>query len=573
MLISDTPDNPVSQVPAVRSHWQQLDATARLAYLEAGQPITYELLMESLNSPAPALRAKCRELLNSHLSETFRLLGLDFQEMLRVWEQAGVASEILDWLQVPASPPNTAPAPELLAPPVPITHETQWPTAPPTPPFDKTALYAALAASLPMLAGPPPTQTPQTTPAAPVPPELPTPAPPVPEKPHPAPAGRRGPRQVTAPLARDGHLRFPSDYLNKAVIEALATKAMRDLGKDYLVERGIYAKAFWRAYPFAESHKNRGAVSGVVGFTEEPAQAIWEAVQRNGALAVKVQFALWSLAYAETNAEAGKFISVSLSDLCDKLGYKRKKGAHKRENKENVLDMLDYLTSIHLAISYTTPKGQSVQLDGPLWLRGTVERVAKTMPGVPPKPGSWEPTIFRYAPGDFFNNSTWRAYNKDVALVGEGLLQLSASSEDKWAVMVCGYLVTLSRMNGYRPARVRAETLLLKTGLWECNRQEPGRMFEMLHRALDRACQVKVLKSWTPLDSLDPEVNYDDLDAAETRLVLAEKDDYVNHRLRECYLIEWPDALMPHAERLERAHHKHLTARKVPSRKREKEAK
>lgn len=520
--------------------WHELDDAGRLAYLESGQAVAVKSLLASLMSDDAVLREKCQELIEEYVFVTLQLLGL----------------------YVPS--PTTTPEPDTEAQTKPAKVKKHTTTACVTP--ELPLLDAVLPALSPQLltqlkgaiARAQTTNQPTVSesftetslaPAATPPATTEQSAPPTPK--------RRGPRQATAPLARNGYLRFPCDRVNKAIVESLVPKALREVAPDFLRQQGIYASAFWRAYPFEENSKRRGNITGAVGLTTEPAQAIWEAVQCNGALAVKVQFALWSLAYAETNAEAGKFISVSLSDLCDKLGYKRKRGAHKRENRENVLGVLEYLTSIHIAVSYTTPKGKSVQLDGPLWVRGAIQREAHSEPGTPPVPGSWTPVIFLYAPGYFFSNNTWRAYNKDVALVGEGLLQLSAGSEDKWAVMVCGYLVTLARMNGYRPARIRAETLLLKTGLWEAKRQEPGRMFGTLHRALDRACEVEVLKSWTPVDNLDPALEYDDLDATETRLAVAEPNRYVTDKLRECYLIEWPDALTAHGQRLQQAQVQH----------------
>ncbi len=396
---------------------------------------------------------------------------------------------------------------------------------------------------------------------------------------------QREKRLRTAPLAKDGLMRFPSDYISKAVIESLAPKAMRELSSEFLQARGIYAPAFWQAYPFEESSKRRGSIKGAIGFTQkpatDPANAIWDAIQQNGALTIKVQFALWALAYAETNAEPGKFITVSIPDLCDKLGYKRQKqtGAHKLENKQAAMEALEYLTGLQVAVIYRTPKGKVIQLDGPLWNRGMRAQQRNEygdLFGANRVPGTramWDPIAFRYAPGDFFNDAEWREHNKDIALIGEGIMQLSASNTDKWAVMVSGYLATLAKMNGYRPRTIKAITLLQKTGLWE-ERARPKRMFEHLDKALSRAVEVGVIKSCKKVNDPDmkPGIDYDDLDSPETLDALRDKTPY-SEKARQVYLIEWTDTLAARAPRLRAAQEKHIAkAEKRASKRKHKDA-
>ena len=82
-------------------------------------------------------------------------------------------------------------------------------------------------------------------------------------------------------------------------------------------------------------------------------------------------------------------------------------------------------------------------------------------------------------------------------------------------------------------------------------------MFDHLHTAIERAIKVGVIKSCKPMK--ERSVDYDDLDSEETLDTMAEeaRTPYAE-KLREVYVIEWPDKLAERAPRLKAAREKHI---------------
>lgn len=363
------------------------------------------------------------------------------------------------------------------------------------------------------------------------------------------------------PIAVKGHLCVASDRINKATVEALMPGAMKQSSVlagalDKLKVPGLTTgKEFWAAYPFSA----RKDLHGAVGFTQNPGEAIWKMLQRNGALAVKAQYALWARAYAETGADPQTFITLSISQFCDDLGFKKKKGAHERFNKHKAVEVLDLLTSLELSAIYQTPKYKIVHLSGPLWMRGVIREelddftdlFGERHVGDPQNRMSWDPVAFNYAPGIFFANPEWRKYNHNVALIGAGLLQLGCGDNDKWAVMVGGYIALLARMNGYRPATVGVKRVLERTGLLSemKKHRQVGRMRDMLERALEKLKLVHVIKSYH-FTSEEEDADFDDLNSYETLDRMAEPSRWAATWLNECIIIEWPEDFERRAEEL-----------------------
>jgi hypothetical protein len=363
------------------------------------------------------------------------------------------------------------------------------------------------------------------------------------------------------PIAVNGHLSVASDRINKATVEALMPGAMKRssvLGEvlNKLKAKGLMVgKKFWAAYPFSA----RKDLHGAIGFTENPGEAIWRMLQRNGALAVKAQYALWARAYAETGADPQKFIIMSISQFCDDLGFKKKKGAHERVNKHKAVEVLDLLTSLELSAVYQTPRHKIVHLSGPLWMRGGIREelddstnlFGERFVGDPQNRMSWDPIAFIYAPGMFFANPEWRTYNHNVALVGAGLLQLGSGDNDKWAVMVGGYIALLARMNGYRTTRVGVNRILERTGLLAemMKHRHAGRMREKLERALEKLQLVRVIKSYH-FTSDKEDVDFDDLNNLETLDCMSEPVRWAASWLNQCIVIEWPEDFERRAEEL-----------------------
>lgn len=376
-------------------------------------------------------------------------------------------------------------------------------------------------------------------------------------------------RKGLKPLAPNGQLRWPSDRINKAAIEALMPGAIMPIEqKDEIVAkleaRGLNLRAkMWAAYPF---ESKGGDLYGAIGFTQNPGEVIWDMMQKNGALAVKAQFALWARAYAETDARPNEYIEISISQFCDDLGLPRKKRAHTRENKQRAVGVLRALTQLELSAEWQSPKGKAHRLRGPLWQRGAEAEEKDTYGDLFGRcrvddPSGWEPVGFAYAPGYFFSNQEWRKYNRNVALIGQGILKLGSGNNDKYAVMVGGYLVTCSRMNSYRKTAFRVETLIRKSGLFDVyGEAHPGQMRNMLERSLDRLQDVGVIQSWTPA-SIDESNSYDDLNNPDVLASLAEPQKWSKAWRKQCILIQWPDNLEQRGEMLQTKRLAHVKRR------------
>ncbi len=357
-----------------------------------------------------------------------------------------------------------------------------------------------------------------------------------------------------APLASDGFLRTPANRLTQAAIEAFMPGAMKRgkeadeiLGK--VEAHGLFEK-FYAVYPVETKRKD---LFGIGGFRQDPSEALWETLQNKGDFAVRAQFALWSRAYQETNAEPGKLIRITINQFCDDIGFKRHKGAHKRENKRSAVKILELITDFEISLMWKTPKGKWARVRGPIWQRGAVGEEAdeygdlfgNTRTG---DPDMWEPVAFAYAPGYLFNNEEWRHYNRAVALIGQGLLTLSAQDRDKWAVLIGGYIALQARFGEYKPKRFKVKTLLDKTGLnARAENRHAARTIDRLESALDRLKEVDVIADWKYTDEeADEDIDYDNLDSPETRRALAEeagKRRRVREEMERVIEIHWSELL------------------------------
>lgn len=321
------------------------------------------------------------------------------------------------------------------------------------------------------------------------------------------------------PLAWRGLIRFPADRIHKAVVEALVPGAL---------ELGTPDEEWSRSHAFT-SRSRRDEVSGRIGFREEVPEPRQRLLEQNGALLIKAHYALWARAFAETEGKPGAPVSVTLSQLCDDLGYARlQNGAHRPDTKRQALQILETLAALELDARYHAPDGRRVRLEGSLWrLHSHCE----------------ETRSVQYGPGEWFLEPVWRKHNHSVGLAGAGLLQLRPD-RDRWAICLSAYLAALSRMNGYRPLTLRAQTLLEKSGLLHAERRNPARMREMLERALERAETAGLLSQWDWLSEPAPEPDMDSpLDLAA---LLHAGADWQDGRL----MFHWPEEFQARAQRL-----------------------
>ncbi len=307
-------------------------------------------------------------------------------------------------------------------------------------------------------------------------------------------AGQEKP-QLKSLATVDGFLRGPADPINQHMFGAFTPGAMKkhaDAKGDVnnLEARGMTGITDYSAVYIVESNKD---LYGVIGYKQDVGEALWEFLQKHGALTLQAHIALFARAYAETDAAPGEFITLRILDFCDDLQFTRKKGYHDRETKQRVVSILECLTQAQMKIMYAPPQGKSHLLTGPIWQRGITHETAS-------QPGGklqWEPETFSYAPGQYFAFNEWRTYTRNVALIGEGLLKLNANN-DKWAIHGGGYLALLSRMNGYRKQTLSVKTLLEKTGLFAAYAKfrKTSEMEQKLIRALETLEKVGVIENW-----------------------------------------------------------------------------
>jgi hypothetical protein len=313
------------------------------------------------------------------------------------------------------------------------------------------------------------------------------------------PTGASERRRRLVPLGQDGYLRFASDRIHKAIVEALEQGERMDAITETFLQRDGHAHAgapiFWKAYDFSTDAKPDGnSLEGAIGFTREPGTALWRLLQQNGARAIQAHYSLMARAYEETDANPREWVPLSIPQFCDDLGYARlPNGAHRPENKRQVLDILHLLTRMELRAVYTPPGRPRRLIQGPLWLVG-LEKYEEMREGTALH--RWDPIEFWFLPGAFFRDEQWRANNRYVGLLGKGFLGLEAGDRDKWAIMVGGFLGALARMNAYRPLTLLVENLAEVTGLQAAYPHRPKRRLAKLAAALEKLIAVGVIGAW-----------------------------------------------------------------------------
>jgi hypothetical protein len=314
-------------------------------------------------------------------------------------------------------------------------------------------------------------------------------------------------RTSAAPLTWKGALRFPADRIQKGLVEVLMPGACE-------LERNELPSERWVRRVDARS--GRDYLWGTIGF--RPAAAGEEPEHHPSAL--KLQWALWARFYAETGGKPDGEARVSLSQLCDDLGYARlANGAHRPATKRLVVDLLRRLGDLELELRYTAPDGSTVHLAGPAW---QIEFA----------PGS--SVTVRYRPGSWFGNPVWRRFNSAVGVAPAALLQLRPD-RDAWALRVGSYLASLARMNGYRPLTLHVRTLLERTGLSAAESRNPARMREKLERALERLEETGCLGSWDWAGSgSEP-----DMDSPGDLAQLGAAENWTDLRL----MLQWPSVI------------------------------
>lgn len=328
-------------------------------------------------------------------------------------------------------------------------------------------------------------------------------------------------RLAARPLTWHGCLRFPADRIQKGFIESLMPGAPDHPGELPKQRCGYQI----------DVRGTRDRLRGTLGFhLEEDA----ETATQGSALLAKLHLVLWSRAFAETDGDLSRETEVTLSQLCDDLGYARlKNGAHRPETRRHVARLLELLGQAELDLEYDAPDGSRARLTGRFWdLRAQAD--SRTV---------------RYRVGEWFFHPVWRRFNAAVGLAPAGLLELR-TDRDAWALRLGAYLAVLARMNGYRPLALRVRTLLEKTGLAHAERRNPARMREKLERALERLEEVGVLADWD-WEANGPEPEMDD------PAVLAALAEEAEHWRERKVLLRWPQPLRAREAALTSARERH----------------
>jgi hypothetical protein len=351
-------------------------------------------------------------------------------------------------------------------------------------------------------------------------------------------------RLASSPIAREGFIRFPSERIFKSTLEALMPGAMLagpalSAALETRSDRGGRADdSLEVAYVFKSK---RGDFEGTIGLPYGTDSTLRHVIQDMPSLAVKALFALWARLYTEPgNPAFGESITVSVSQFCDDLGYKRKGGAHEPENRRHAVLVLRALMALDARITYKLGKRQ-VLLDGPIFHHSPLSSHIQGYSDLFPLCRASEiedvrgAEAFTYGPGAVYRDPTWRARNTSVALAGEGLLKLGSGNKDKWPVLIGGYIASVAGMNNYRQRPVSTPTLLEKTGLSRDRKRhrQVGRMQDKLEAALDRLREVSLVAGWEPITS-----------GAEEWLI--EKVEIV-----------WPDVLGKRADERKRSRERH----------------
>lgn len=352
---------------------------------------------------------------------------------------------------------------------------------------------------------------------------------------HATPSGALGTRMGPEPLTWRGLIRFPADRIHKAIVESLVPGALAPVSDP---DAGPSAAGCgeWACHWEFEARGNHDRLAGKIGFRAGLDADHRRLLEENHALLIKAHYALWARAFAETDGDPERTLRLSLSQLCDDLGYARlRNGSHRPGCKRQAMRVVELLAALELDVEYHAPNGRRVRVAGAAW------RLL---------PGPEDERRFRLLPGEWAANPAWRVANRHVGLAGAGLLTLRPD-HDRWAICAGGYLAALARMNGYRPLRIRVRTLLRKCGLLRAERRNPGRMRDKLERALERLEEAGVIGGW---DWNAVASNEPDMDAAEDLASLAgAAADWQDRTL----LIQWPSELRVREERLHAARQAH----------------
>jgi hypothetical protein len=112
------------------------------------------------------------------------------------------------------------------------------------------------------------------------------------------------------------------------------------------------------------------------------------------------------------------------------------------------------------------------------------------------KRGRWHEHILTFTRGGF--DDEWQKQNKKfIGYIHRGFLELKADNQDKYAILLGGYLASFAKMNQYQIQPLKLLPILKRVGLWNVYAEAtPGKMREKLERSLDKLVSVGILREW-----------------------------------------------------------------------------
>jgi hypothetical protein len=292
------------------------------------------------------------------------------------------------------------------------------------------------------------------------------------------------------PLAKGINLRFSSTNINKLFVESLMPGAMKEFTAVQDSLEGLKNKTLLDALQFKTAYigHSKSDLEGVVGFKYDLGSEMKDILENESALLTKAHYVLSERFYEQTGGESGQS-AITLNQFCDDLGMPRKNGAHTPRNKERARSVFEVLTSTRIsALAYLNGKKSPLRISDNMWKQGAEIEAQKR--------GRWHEHILTFTRGGF--DDEWQKQNKKfIGYIHRGFLELKADNQDKYAILLGGYLASFAKMNQYQIQPLKLLPILKRVGLWNVYAEAtPGKMREKLERSLDKLVSVGILREW-----------------------------------------------------------------------------
>jgi hypothetical protein len=347
------------------------------------------------------------------------------------------------------------------------------------------------------------------------------------------------------PLAKGINLRFSSTNINKLFVESLMPGAMKEFTDVQDSLEGLKNKTLLDALQFKTAYigHSKSDLEGVVGFKYDLGSEMKDILENESALLTKAHYVLSERFYEQTGGEGSGQSAITLNQFCDDLGMPRKNGAHTPRNKERARSVFEVLTSTRIsALAYLNGKKSPLRISDNMWKQGAEIEVQKR--------GRWHEHILTFTRGGF--DDEWQKQNKKfIGYIHRGFLELKADNQDKYAILLGGYLASFAKMNQYQIQPLKLLPILKRVGLWNVYAEAtPGKMREKLERSLDKLVSVGILREWRieelsnvtrVVKQMSKAINYEeDYDEVGDNEHEAEPDKWVKVWLNKRLVIAYP---------------------------------